>query len=50
MKVRSNTVGARLRVVLGPGTAQRNLSAALLVAGQNFADDPDVLAGGDFDF
>jgi BASS family bile acid:Na+ symporter len=32
------------RSVLGLGTAQRNLSAALLVAAQNFADDPDVLA------
>lgn len=29
--------------VLGLGTAQRNLSAALVVAGQNFADDPNVL-------
>ena len=31
------------RSVLGLGTAQRNLSAALVVAGQNFASDPDVL-------
>ena len=29
--------------MLGLGTAQRNLSAALVVAGQNFADDPNVL-------
>ena len=32
-----------IRSVLGLGTAQRNLSAALVVALQNFADDPDVL-------
>ena len=32
------------RSVLGLGTAQRNLSAALVVAAQNFSDDPDVLA------
>ncbi len=32
-----------IKSVLGLGTAQRNLSAALLVAGQNFADDPNVL-------
>ena len=31
------------RSVLGLGTAQRNLSAALVVAGQNFSDDPNVL-------
>jgi len=31
------------RSVLGLGTAQRNLSAALVVAAQNFADDPNVL-------
>jgi predicted Na+-dependent transporter len=31
------------RSVLGLGTAQRNLSAALVVAAQNFADDPAVL-------
>ncbi|MFQ5967582.1 MAG: bile acid:sodium symporter family protein [Acidimicrobiia bacterium] len=31
------------RSVLGLGTAQRNLSAALVVAGQNFSADPDVL-------
>jgi BASS family bile acid:Na+ symporter len=34
---------ANIRSVLGLGTAQRNLSAALVVAAQNFADDPDVL-------
>ena len=34
---------ANTRSVLGLGTAQRNLSAALIVAGQNFADDPDVM-------
>ena len=32
-----------MRSVLGLGTAQRNISAALVVAGQNFASDPDVL-------
>ncbi|MCH8984351.1 MAG: bile acid:sodium symporter [Acidobacteria bacterium] len=32
-----------VRSVLGLGTAQRNLSAAMVVAGQNFASDPDVL-------
>lgn len=32
-----------IRSVLGLGTAQRNLSAAMVVAGQNFSDDPDVL-------
>jgi len=31
------------RSVLGLGTAQRNLSAALVVAGQNFSDTPGVL-------
>ena len=31
------------RSVLGLGTAQRNLSAALVVAAQNFADDPNVM-------
>ena len=31
------------RSVLGLGTAQRNLSAALIVAAQNFSDEPDVL-------
>jgi BASS family bile acid:Na+ symporter len=31
------------RSVLGLGTAQRNLSAALVVAAQNFAAEPDVL-------
>lgn len=30
--------------VLGLGTAQRNISAALVVAGQNFADDPNVMS------
>jgi BASS family bile acid:Na+ symporter len=34
---------ANTRSVLGLGTAQRNLAAALIVAGQNFADDPNVL-------
>ena len=33
----------QLRSVMGLGTAQRNVSAALVVAGQNFADDPNVL-------
>ena len=32
-----------VRSVLGLGTAQRNLSAALVVAGQNFASEPDVM-------
>jgi predicted Na+-dependent transporter len=32
-----------IRSVLGLGTAQRNLSAALVVAGQNFSDDPNVM-------
>ena len=32
-----------VRSVLGLGTAQRNLSAALVVAGANFASDPDVI-------
>lgn len=31
------------RSVMGLGTAQRNLSAALVVGGQNFSDSPDVL-------
>jgi BASS family bile acid:Na+ symporter len=31
------------RSVMGLGTAQRNLSAAMLVAAQNFSDDPNVL-------
>ena len=31
------------RSVLGLGTAQRNLAAALVVATANFADDPDVI-------
>ena len=34
---------AGVRSVLGLGTAQRNLSAAMVVAGQNFASDPEVL-------
>jgi BASS family bile acid:Na+ symporter len=34
---------ANTRSVLGLGSAQRNLSAALIVAGQNFADDPNVM-------
>ena len=34
---------ASMRSVMGLGTAQRNLSAAMLVAGQNFSDDPNVL-------
>jgi BASS family bile acid:Na+ symporter len=34
---------AGTRSVLGLGTAQRNLSAALVVAAQNFDDDPNVL-------
>ena len=32
-----------MRSVLGLGTAQRNLSAALIVAAANFASDPDVI-------
>jgi BASS family bile acid:Na+ symporter len=32
-----------IRSVLGLGTAQRNLAAAMVVAGQNFSDDPNVL-------
>jgi predicted Na+-dependent transporter len=32
-----------MRSVLGLGTAQRNLAAAMLVAAQNFADDANVL-------
>ena len=34
---------ANVRSVLGLGTAQRNLSAAIVVAAQNFSDDPNVL-------
>jgi BASS family bile acid:Na+ symporter len=34
---------ASMRSVMGLGTAQRNLSAAMLVAGTNFSDDPNVL-------
>ncbi|MCP4166858.1 MAG: bile acid:sodium symporter family protein [Chloroflexi bacterium] len=34
---------AGIRSVLGLGTAQRNLAAALVVAAQNFADDPNVI-------
>lgn len=36
--------GEGKRSVLGLGTAQRNLSAAFVVAVQNFGDDPDVLS------
>jgi BASS family bile acid:Na+ symporter len=32
-----------IRSVMGLGTGQRNVSAAVVVAGQNFSDDPDVL-------
>jgi predicted Na+-dependent transporter len=32
-----------MRSVMGLGTAQRNLAAAMLVAAQNFASDPNVL-------
>ena len=28
---------------MGLGTSQRNVSAGVVVAGQNFSDDPDVL-------
>lgn len=34
---------ARMRSVLSLGTAQRNLAAAMLVAAQNFSNDPNVL-------
>ena len=34
---------AENRSVMGLGTAQRNLAAAMLVAAQNFSDDPNVL-------
>jgi BASS family bile acid:Na+ symporter len=34
---------SQTKSVLGLGTAQRNLSAAFVVALQNFSDDPDVL-------
>lgn len=34
---------ASIRSVLGLGTAQRNLSAAIVVAAQNFSDDPNVM-------
>jgi predicted Na+-dependent transporter len=34
---------ARVRSVMGLGTAQRNLAAAMLVAAQNFASDANVL-------
>ena len=34
---------ASMRSVMGLGTAQRNLAAAMLVAAQNFSDDPNVL-------
>jgi len=33
-----------IRSVLGLGTAQRNLSAAMVVAALNFPDDPNVLS------
>ena len=32
-----------MRSVMGLSTAQRNLSAAMLVAAQNFSSDPNVL-------
>jgi len=32
-----------IRSVMGLGTGQRNISAAVVVAGQNFSDDPTVL-------
>ncbi len=35
--------GAGMRSVMGLGTAQRNLAAAMLVAAQNFSQDPNVL-------
>jgi len=35
--------GRDTRIVLSLGTGQRNISAAILVAAQNFADDPDVI-------
>lgn len=38
------TGGEGKRSVLGLGTAQRNLSAAFVVAVQNFGDDPNVLS------
>jgi len=34
---------AGMRPVMGLGTAQRNLAAAMLVAAQNFSDNPNVL-------
>jgi len=34
---------ASMRSVIGLGTAQRNLSAAMLVAAMNFSNDPNVL-------
>jgi len=34
---------ASMRSVMGLGTAQRNLAAAMLVSAQNFSDDPNVL-------
>lgn len=33
-----------IRSVLGLGTAQRNVSAAMVVGAQNFADSPDVIS------
>ena len=35
--------GPGMRSVMGLGTAQRNLAAAMLVAAQNFSNDPNVL-------
>ena len=35
--------GKQNRSVMGLGAGQRNLSAAMLVGGQNFSDDPQVL-------
>ena len=35
--------GGRARVVMGLGTAQRNVAAALVVAAQNFSDRPNVI-------
>jgi BASS family bile acid:Na+ symporter len=34
--------GKDTRIVLSLGTGQRNISAAILVATQNFGDDPEV--------
>ena len=35
--------GLSARAVMGLGTAQRNLSAAMTIAAANFAADPDVM-------